>query len=438
MITSSPPYPGSSWGTDQVKGRPNSLAHARTRELRHFYPKAQGVPLTPSPLLEEELNAPQENHVVSDISTFIPSPKPISPEAHTEADIDELLSLVPAVVPHHRSDKSNHRPRNAKPRNKRKIRGLGAMMAIGGLISVIALAVGVLWNNINTRTPQEQANLLQVFTKSDAYRVLLLPLEPTNPDQTTYQAEKVLQTWINATPEADDIMLEAAFVAGTQFPRSHEEAKRIGEVYEADMVLWGASNPTKDGKYHLRYASVRRPDQAQSFKQGLGRQATDNVYDLREGDIAGTKDDIVNLILAFGQLREEQYNAAYSTLQSIPTYHMPEMATVHHLLAKCYQGMHHLEESLRSYQAAIESAPASVNLLAHQAALLLQMENQEAALVSYNKALAINPLHLDALASRSALIEEQSTNAPKIEFRTGPVYAMDTDHPSTNQTFFAP
>lgn len=431
MITSHHQPSGPVWGTHQFREDRPTLAQARQREYLYFNPKAKSVPKPSMPVYDELFIAPTPT---TSTDTLVPATldTAISVSTHFETP-----SAAPVTEAYHKSDQSEEVP-PAPASKKRRSSGLNVMIGFAVLMGTIMMAVGMLWIQIQSRTVDPQDQLLQIFTESEAYRVLLLPMQPYASDQAAFMHEKELQTWINAAPGATNIQMEAAFIESTHYPRTKEEAKRIGEVFEADIVLWGGANPLEDGMYHLQYASLQRMDDTTIAPAGIGHTAIHDVYALGEGEIAGTKDDIISQLMAIAHLNQEQYQAAYSNLKLVPTYDFSEMATVHHLIATCYQGMNNFEESLVAYDAAIAHTDHPENLLAHQASLLMHMAKPEEALASFDQALALNPLHLEALASRTALLHTGDFLAIDPTVELDDAFAMEINPQTKPVSYLAP
>ncbi|MEO1806466.1 MAG: tetratricopeptide repeat protein [Bacteroidota bacterium] len=250
-------------------------------------------------------------------------------------------------------------------------------------------------------------NLLETFQQTNKYNVLILPFT-LHPDCFVEgkTKEEEIKNWLNTLQESSELGLHVAFANGVACPQNAEEAKRIGEVYGAHLVLWGNyGSPSWDSTaFNLNYVALDNiliKDPATEVQYG-GRSFLD-IYDLKEGNFSGSLADIHHWILATAYLRNEDYQAAYSNLSLIESKRQQGYALYHRMLAKCYQGMGYFKDCIKEYTEAIRLNPQDPNSYHQRGRVFAALNLKEKALSDYEYALTINPHHREALDQREQL-----------------------------------
>lgn len=292
-----------------------------------------------------------------------------------------------------------------------------AMVGMGALL--LTLGSSLLYNYFKPGESPTPLALQSAFPNTSTYNVLLLPFFP-GPDcnSTDVLNESSVRDHFNSLPESQELGIRVAtsdgYVIGC--PSSSEEAKRIGEVNNAHLVIYGkpgASSPVTDPdllKIHYVALNQHQDPLAKSHKR-IGHQAFGDVYDLQEGLFAGKSKDLVYWILAVAHLKSEDYAAAINYIDQINIQDQPEFSVLMHMQAKCYQGMERFEDALEAYDEAVFLDPHNPNIYHHRGRLHQQLNHKDLALADFTEAIRLNPKHLKAQYQRKLLLEDLQSNA---------------------------
>ncbi|MEM7371557.1 MAG: tetratricopeptide repeat protein [Bacteroidota bacterium] len=289
---------------------------------------------------------------------------------------------------------------------------LFAMVGMGALM--LLLGSSLLYNYFKPSKPNTPLALQSAFLGTSTYNVLLLPFFPGNDCNTTNVLnESSVRDHLNSLPESQELGIRVAtsdgYVIGC--PESSEEAKRIGEVNNAHLVIWGTPGEgTPQGESDLlkiQYVALNQHQDplAKSHKR-IGHQAFGDVYDLQEGLFAGKSKDLVYWVLAVAHLKSEDYAAAINYIDQINMQEQPEFSVLMHMQAKCYQGMERFEDALNAYDEAVFLDPHNPNIYHHRGRLHQQLNHKDLALADYTEAIRLNPKHLKAQYQRKLLLED--------------------------------
>ncbi|MCI4666876.1 MAG: tetratricopeptide repeat protein [Bacteroidia bacterium] len=248
-------------------------------------------------------------------------------------------------------------------------------------------------------------------TSAEQYNVLLLPFRPESAEGGSSWAEETVRDWVNTLPESQELGINVIYAGGSQLPGTAEEAKRIGEIYNANLVIWGdyGSYSTDTSIHKLKYVSPNSIySKASQDEVKLGAAAFNDVYDLQEGFLTGNIEDINYWILATAYLKKEDYRSAYSNLQQVQASSGRGMAVIHQMMAKCYFGLEYFNDCIQAYSLAIQQDPNNANSYFQRANVYHLTKMNKKAIEDYEETLKINPNHLEAKAKLKKLIEESN------------------------------
>ena len=306
-----------------------------------------------------------------------------------------------------------HPPAHPPLRNSDKKTGsfhkLLAMVGMGALLLIVGS--GLLYNYFQPNNALSVQGLNSAFLNTETYNVLLLPFLP-GPDCSPTDAlnEMAVRDHLSSLPESAELGIKIATSEGFAIscPASSEEAKRIGEVNNAHLVIWGSPTNSSGNEelVKIQYVALNQhKDPLTKSTKQIGYQAFEDVYDLQEGFFAGRSQDLVYWILAVAHLKSEGYPAAISYIEQITVQERPEFSVLMQMLAKCYLGMERFEDALKAYDEAIYLNPHNPNVYHHRGRLHQQLNHKDLALSDYTEAIRLNPKHLKAQYQRRLLLE---------------------------------
>lgn len=291
-----------------------------------------------------------------------------------------------------------------------------AMVGMGALL--LTVGSSLLYNYISADAPSSALALSSAFADTDTYNVLLLPFLPDGDCNTTESLhEAAVRDHLNTFPESQELGIQVATSDGHVIgcPSSAEEAKRIGEVNNAHLVIWGKPGTGKangQGLIKVQYVALNQhQDPLTKPNSQIGYQAFGDVYDLQEGMFAGRSEDMVYWILAVAHLKSDDYPAAINYIQQITIEDQPEFSLLMQMLAKCYQGMERFEDAIKAYDRAIFLDPHNPNIYHHRGRLHQQLNHKDLALADYTEAIRLNPKHLKAQYQRNLLLEDVQSSS---------------------------
>ncbi|MCB0844168.1 MAG: tetratricopeptide repeat protein [Bacteroidetes bacterium] len=278
-------------------------------------------------------------------------------------------------------------------------------------LGVLGLAA-IIWGGVflyNWKIGNDDNVYLEAFDSPDTYNILLLPFKPYA-DCKALEAfdETAVRDRLNGLQESIDLGIKVAFLDEDACPSTNDEASRIGEVYNANLVVWGNYPEVYNdsNRVHIRYVALDKGfDNLASRIGHIGRQAFGDVYELQEGKLSGQVDDIVYWALAVVHLQSEDYLSAISYLEQIDRESGPNISIVHHMLAKCYQGLGRYDEVLTHYNHAIQQDPFDANAFYNRGKLFQRLRQNDQALADYAEAISINSKHLKAHYNRKVLLD---------------------------------
>ncbi|GAB4421205.1 MAG: hypothetical protein OHK0039_35690 [Bacteroidia bacterium] len=351
-----------------------TLAEARRRELEHLdrqavvWAQQTFEPQAEEPVFEQTVPPAEEEPVADDSQAYYESSYTYS----------YTMESDPELVP---------------PR--RLSRRWGWVAGI-----VLLLAAGGWYLATPKRTGRQPEALPVAFAHTEAYNILLLPFKPyDNCEAIEAFEETALRDRLNAEPESRDLGIEVAFLDHGTCPAHVEDARHIGEIYQADLVIWGdyAKARRDSSRLHLRYVAIDYQWQpGADSSRSFGRQTFADVYDLQEGQLYGTSGDIWNWLLALTYLRNDNYSEALRHIRLIEPDNSASGAALQHLLARVLAGQGQYELAIETFDAAIERNPGLANLYYLRGELLERQSQQARAVMDYRQAVALDPRHFKA------------------------------------------
>jgi len=384
----------STWTEAQVS---ETYAEVREREYRHIAVRNGGEAFDP---IQSEWKD-EMNHQASEAhAQYSQSSYELVPTSYQHLEEEEIHAPQPEAK---FEEEGFHRP-DMQPEASASQSFLSWPVLTWATLALCLLALSSLAYMMPGRqTPRiSDFQFLSNFNSASSYNVLLLPFEPVGREETGIPlAERSVKDWVNTLKESQDLGVNVIYAQGSQPPQTTEEAKRIGEIYEASLVIWGDyGNPSADSNlHHLRYVSPN----ADYSTEEPGAAAFNDVYDLQEGFLTGAIEDINYWILATAYLKKGDYQSAYTNLQLMQRKQGRGAAVVHHMIAKCYLGLEYFGDCIDSYSQAIKLDPGNANSYFQRAYVYEMQQQTDQAILDYQRALEMNPNHLKAKSRLKAL-----------------------------------
>ena len=204
--------------------------------------------------------------------------------------------------------------------NKRKIKA----RYLWSIFLIIAAVVGFyvdVSSLFSVNPSSKEADFNPIAIDSFKTNILILPF---NPDrnctflETNY--EKVFLERFKNIRDTFNIDLEPIYVDTEQCPQTDNEASKIGEMYNADIVLWGHFDETcKDtNKVRIRYTITNELlKNSYAFKGDTGFRPLNGINDLREGYLQKEVDYIIFHSIALGEFHKGNYRKTLRLLTNI-------------------------------------------------------------------------------------------------------------------------
>ena len=358
-----------------------------------------------SQIVLEEMHTPNEGIVVRQAK---------DPNVTTETNKEETGLSVPSQLNQSSPPPGTHGPRNQSVSQVgntgnanlgwKSITGMGL-----GFLSIVAVVLLFIYQDTEEYPITEEETYLTAFESSQSFNILLLPFKQY-PNCYAPEAidESAVRDRLKILKESEDMGIKVAFINEAACPQSSEEAKRIGEVYNADLVVWGNYTMARQdtNNIHVRYVALGRDQTpSQNYWANLGKLALSDVFELQEGRIGGSVEDVIYWLLGIVHLKNEKYQSALTYLKQIQFQLTPEFSSVHHMIAKCYQGLERYDQVLEAYNTAIELNPNDANGYYNRGAVYQILRQNDQALADYLEAIRINPRHIKAHYNRKLIAD---------------------------------
>lgn len=237
--------------------------------------------------------------------------------------------------------------------------------AISSCLGVALLMVGI-WQ-MGWKLSDDQMDRLSyftTFTDSSEFRVLLLPFHREDGcEPNEIWDEMAVRDHLLSRPEADELGLEVTYITPGSCPERTEDARRLAEIYNADLLIWG--DPTGDpDSPQLQLHYVLSPG-ASDISMGHLLQ----MHHLADGFLGGNSETVVDQILALGFAVHQQPREVLGYLDQateVPTQvaAWQELAAVLSL-----EELHLPEEALSRCESALDTFSSHEALTFHAARL---------------------------------------------------------------------
>lgn len=247
--------------------------------------------------------------------------------------------------------------------------------AISSCLGVALLMVGI-WQ-MGWKLSNEQMDRLSyftTFTDSSEFRVLLLPFHREDGcEPTEIWDEMAVRDHLLSRPEAHELGLEVTYITPGSCPEKTEDARRLAEIYNADLLVWGDhSGDLSSPQLQLHY--VLSPGASDIPMEHLLKH-----HHLADGYLGGNSETVVDQILALGFAVHQQPREALSYLDqatSVPSQvaAWQELAAVLSL-----EKLHLPEEALSRCETALDTFGNHESLAFHAERLrtILYPDNSE-------------------------------------------------------------
>ncbi len=194
------------------------------------------------------------------------------------------------------------------------------------------------------------------FSDSAGFRVILLPFnreEGCSP--TEVWDEMAVRDFLMLSPESKELNLEVTYLTPGSCPDREEDARRLAEIYHADLLVWGDASHTGSQQLQLHYVLAEGASDLQ-LKRLMERHRLANGY------LGGSPEGVVAQILALGFFAHQRPREAM--IQLNPTEEVPWSVAVWRELAIVLS----LEE-LHQPEMALERCQLALGTLGDQPAL---------------------------------------------------------------------
>ncbi|MEL7530623.1 MAG: hypothetical protein AAFN10_04910, partial [Bacteroidota bacterium] len=296
-------------------------------------------------------------------------------------------------------------------------RGVAAVSLAAVLVMVFSVLT---WKQMSKSEAVEQALASELYNQQTAfitkktYNVLLLPFRShldCQPTESYFESGIVSQ--INGLQASEDIGLRVAYVHKGFCPQNADEARQIAQEHQADLIIWGDYRKVAGDadEVVLRYLSMEERYQEMSSLLGehIGKQALSE--DLKQGTFAGHQADVSKWIMGFAQIHGESYRNALSYLNEIENKDETTSSVVHHMMAKCYQGLSLEEKALQSYNEAICLNPENAGAYHSRGRFYQQQRRIDLAVYDLEMVLDLEPKHNKAKMLAGMLKDSYTENA---------------------------
>jgi tetratricopeptide (TPR) repeat protein len=303
------------------------------------------------------------------------------------------------------------------PKTHRKALAGVSMAAILVLLFAIFTWKQFDWKNeVIAATQTELRPQGIAFASQENFNILLLPFRSyAGCNQAEHPMETAVRDRLNQIRESDELGIRVAFFNHGRCPETEEEARKLARENKADLVIWGNYRQPAylDDAVHLRFASLedRYREVSIWLGQDVGKQALSE--DLNRGQFTGYTEDIVYWILGLSHLHDESYQSALSYLHQIELGDFKAHSIVHHMIAKCYQGLRLDEQALEAYNEAICLNPQNAEAYHSRGRYYQTKRRIDLALHDYETVLQLVPQHHKANMLANMLTETyQEGKAP--------------------------
>lgn len=145
-----------------------------------------------------------------------------------------------------------------------------------------------------SRDQRDRLAYFSTFSDSAGFRVILLPFhrdEGCSPAEVW--DEMAVRDFLMLSPEAGELDLEVTYLTPGSCPEREEDARRLAEIYHADLLVWGDASYTGDEQLQLHYVLAEGASDLQL-------QRLMERHRLADGYLGGSPEGVVAQILALG------------------------------------------------------------------------------------------------------------------------------------------
>lgn len=224
--------------------------------------------------------------------------------------------------------------------------------AISSCLGIALLMVGV-WQ-MGWKLSDDQMDRLSyftTFTDSSRFRVLLLPFHREDGcEPTEIWDEMAVRDHLLTRPEAEELGLEVTYITPGSCPERTEDARRLAEIYNADLLVWGDPAGTLSSP-QLQLHYVLSPGASDVSMDHLLQ-----VHHLADGFLGGNSETVVDQILALGFAVHQQPREALSYLDQTASEIPSQVAAWQELAAVLsLEKLHLPEEALSRCESALDT-----------------------------------------------------------------------------------
>lgn len=232
--------------------------------------------------------------------------------------------------------------------------------AISTCLGIALLMVG-LWQ-MGWKLSDDQLDRMahfSTFSDSSGFRVLLLPFHAeAGCTPSEIWDEMAVRDYLMSRPEATELGLEVAYITPGSCPEREEDARRLAEIYQADVLIWGDPISSDSSVLQLKYVLG-------NGSADLNLEKLRQHHHLAEGLLGGTSEVVVDQILAIGFSAHSQPREALTYLDSEAVVPTPVAAWCELVSVLSLEELHQPEQALERCEAALEVHEADEHLSYH-------------------------------------------------------------------------
>ncbi|MBN1312886.1 MAG: tetratricopeptide repeat protein [Anaerolineae bacterium] len=174
-------------------------------------------------------------------------------------------------------------------------------------------------------------------------------------------------------------------------PLSEQDARELGQRYNASIVLWGTYDPSDT--YEVICTSLQTQTELEPTQFSLS---------LRQGDTSDME-DLADLVLTVVLYQAGDYYGADTVLSTLDKSINPSVIAFYH--AEVYRAMGNGIQALSTVDAALSSDPDNAWLLTVKATVLRDVAQYEEALAAASASLEQEPSQADTYAVRGSIYQ---------------------------------
>jgi len=237
-------------------------------------------------------------------------------------------------------------------------------------------------------------NIEPFDTSKDFYNILILPFRNPDSEYSITNLGRVLSDGLIEKNNLQKLRLDIKYLSSHTNIITTEEAKKLGENYNADIVIWGNDSKLEGlfpHRVYFHYVNITEDVHLEklSLEGKTEKFETERLIELSEGDLHLEIEDIIYLFLGNKFYSKKDYKNALTIFKKIENvkYLNEDLFTIN---AICCHNLDLFNEAKEYYEKALKINPNS--FVSHYGcASILKDSDKEEAKNHYKKVLEIAP-----------------------------------------------